>query len=197
MTENEILQIFKDSNAMLEGHFILTSGMHSPQYVEKFRVLEQPKYTEMLCKELAERFKNEKITVVVGPMTGGIILAYEVGKQLGTKAIFTERVDGKMKFRRGFTLSPSDRVLIVEDIITTGGSVQEVIDAINAVADNTTSGHPSIIGIGCLVDRSSGKAKFDYPLTPLIKIDVVAFKPDEIPNWLAKIPVTKPGSTNK
>src|SRR5258708_6544736 len=128
MTEQEILQIFIDSNALLEGHFVLTSGLHSPQYIEKFRVIEQPKYTEMLSKELAGKFKDENITVVVGPMTGGIILAYEVGKQLGTKAIFTERVDGKMKFRRGFSLSPADRVLIVEDIITTGGSVLEVIE---------------------------------------------------------------------
>jgi len=166
--------------------------MHSPQYVEKFRVLEQPKYTEMLCVELAERFKKDNITVVVGPMTGGIILAYEVGKQLGTKAIFTERVNGVMKFRRGFTLSSSDRALIVEDIITTGGSVQEVIDEIKV-----NEAHPTIAGIGCLVDRSGGKAKFDYPLTPLVKMDVTAFKPDEIPDWLAKITVAKPGSTNK
>ncbi len=191
MTETEILQIFKDSNALLEGHFVLTSGLHSPQYVEKFRVLEQPKYTEMLCKELAEKFKKDNVTVVVGPMTGGIILAHEVGKALGTKSIFTERVDGKMKFRRGFTISPADRVLIVEDIITTGGSVQEVIDEIK----NTFN--PFIVGIGCLVNRSGGKAKFDYRLTPLVTMDVVAFKPDEVPEWLAKIPITKPGSTNK
>ena len=190
MTDKEILQIFKDSGALLEGHFVLTSGMHSPHYVEKFRVLEQPRYTEMLCKELAEKFKNDGVTVVVGPMTGGIILAHEVGKQLCTKAIFTERVDGKMKFRRGFTLSPADKILIVEDIITTGGSVLEVIEEVNK------SG-AEIIGIGCLVDRSNGKAKFDYPLRPLIKMDVEAFKADEIPDWLAKIPVSKPGSTNK
>jgi len=190
MTETEILQIFKDSGALLEGHFVLTSGLHSAQYVEKFRVLEQPKYTEILCKELAEKFQNDEITIVVGPMTGGIILAYEVGKQLGTKAIFTERVDGKMKFRRGFMLSPADRVLIVEDIITTGGSVLEVIDEVKRFSS-------TIVGIGALVDRSDGRAKFDYPFKPLVKMDVVAFKPDEVPDWLAKIPITKPGSTNK
>jgi orotate phosphoribosyltransferase len=190
MTEKEILRIFRDSNALLEGHFVLTSGLHSPHYVEKFRVLEHPEYTEMLCKELAEKFRDDNITVVVGPMTGGIILAHEVGKQLGTKAIFTERVDGKMQFRRGFTLSPNDRVLIVEDIITTGGSVLEVIEEVKRF-------NPTIIGIGCLVDRSNGKAKFDYPFKPLVKMDVVAFKPDEVPDWLQKIPITKPGSTNK
>ncbi len=197
MTEQQILQVFKDSNAQLEGHFVLTSGLHSPHYVEKFRVLEQPRYTEMLCKELAGKFVNDKISVVVGPMTGGIILAYEVGKQLGTKSIFTERVDGKMKFRRGFTLSPADRVLIVEDIITTGGSVLEVINAINAVGENTNSGKPTIAGIGALVDRSNGKAQFGYPFKPLVTMDVVAYKPEECPLCKSGVPVTKPGSTNK
>ena len=190
MTEQEILQIFKDSNALLEGHFVLTSGLHSPQYVEKFRVLEQPRYTEILCREIAAKFKNENITVVVGPMTGGIILAYETGKQLGTKAIFTERINGKMKFRRGFTLSPADRVLIVEDIITTGGSVLEVIDEVKTY-------NCLIIGIGALVDRSNNKALFEYTFKPLVTMDVVAYKPDECPLCRSGIPVTKPGSTNK
>lgn len=174
MTEQEILNLLKQSNALLEGHFVLTSGLHSPQYVEKFRLLEQPKVTEALCKELAVKFKDEKISVVVGPMTGGIILAHELGKQLGAKAIFTERVDGKMKFRRGFSLSKDDRVLIVEDIITTGGSVQEVIEAINEFGAR-------IIGIGCLVDRSNGKASFPYPFKSLLKMDVVAYKPGDCP----------------
>jgi orotate phosphoribosyltransferase len=190
MTEQEILQIFKDSNALLEGHFLLTSGLHSPQYIEKFRVLEQPKYTEMLCIELAKKFKDDNITVVVGPMTGGIILAYEMGRQLGTKAIFTERVYGEMKFRRGFSLSPEDRVLIVEDIITTGGSVIEVIDVVNKF-------NPAITGIGCLVDRSNGKAKFEFPFKPLLVMDVVSYKPNECPLCKNGIPFIKPGSTNK
>lgn len=190
MTEQEILQIFKDAGALLDGHFVLTSGNHSPHYIEKFRVLEHPNYTEMLCRELAAKFENENVTVVVGPMTGGILLAYEVGKNLGTRAIFTERVDSKMKFRRGFTIKPDDRVLIVEDIISTGGSVMEVIDEVEK------SG-AEIVGIGCLIDRSGGKAKFNYPFRPLVKMDVIAFKPDEVPDWLQKIPVTKPGSTNK
>lgn len=190
MTEQEILQIFKDSGAMLDGHFVLTSGNHSPHYIEKFRVLEHPKYTEKLCKELSKKFANDNVTIVVGPMTGGILLAYEVGKDLDTKAIFTERVDGKMKFRRGFTIKPDDRVLIVEDIISTGGSVQEVIDEVKRFK-------AEIVGVGCLVDRSGGKVDFGIPLKPLVKMDVVSFKPDEVPDWLAKIPITKPGSTNK
>ena len=190
MTEQEILQVFKDSGALLDGHFVLTSGNHSPHYIEKFRVLEHPKYTEMLCKELAHKFEKDDVTLVVGPMTGGILLAYEVGKNLDTKAIFTERVDGKMKFRRGFEVKPDDRVLIVEDIISTGGSVQEVIDEVKRFK-------AEIVGVGCLVDRSGGKVDFGIPLKPLVKMDVVSFKPDEVPEWLAKIPVTKPGSTNK
>jgi orotate phosphoribosyltransferase len=195
MTEQEILQILKDSNALLEGHFILTSGLHSPQYIEKFRLLERPKLTEILCKELAEKFKNDNVTVVVGPMTGGIILAHEVAKQLGTKSIFTERVDGKMAFRRGFTLSPADRILIVEDIITTGGSVHEVIDAIhNLGLINQT---PTIVGIGCLVDRSSGRAKFDVPFKPLLTMDVVTYEQDDCPLCKSGSKAIKPGSTNK
>ncbi|HJY63540.1 MAG TPA: orotate phosphoribosyltransferase [Ignavibacteria bacterium] len=190
MTKQQILQIFKDSSALLEGHFVLTSGLHSQHYVEKFRVLEQPRYTEMLCKELAGKFVNDKISVVVGPMTGGIILAYEVGKQLGTKSIFTERVEGKMKFRRGFSLSPADRVLIVEDIITTGGSIFEVMEEVKKF--NCT-----IVGIGALVDRSNGKAQFSYTFKPLITMDVVAYKPEECPLCKSGVPVTKPGSTNK
>ncbi len=128
MTEQEILQIFKDSGALLDGHFVLTSGNHSPHYIEKFRVLEHPKYTEQLCKELARMFEKDNVTLVVGPMTGGILLAYEVGKNLDTKAIFTERVDGKMKFRRGFEVKSDDRVLIVEDILDTGRTFSFLVE---------------------------------------------------------------------
>lgn len=197
MTEKEILDIFRKTNALLEGHFVLTSGLHSPQYIEKFRILENPKYTETLCKELAGEFKNKNVTVVAGPMTGGIILAYEVGKQLDTRAIFTERIDGKMTLRRGFTISPSDNVVIVEDIITTGGSVNEVIEVVNRAG-------AKIIGIGCLADRSSpkdsfrsGTAKFEHPFKPLVTIEAVAYKPEDCPLCKSGIPAMKPGSMNK
>ena len=190
MTQQEILKILKDSGALLEGHFILTSGLHSPQYIEKFRVLEQPEYTEMLCKEIAGIYKNSGITVVIGPMTGGIILAYETARQLGVKSIFTERVEGKMKFRREFTLLPSDKVLIVEDIITTGGSVKEVIDEVKKYGS-------TIVGLSCLVDRSNGKAKFDIPYNPLLVMDVVTYPPDDCPLCKSGSTAVKPGSTNK
>ncbi len=187
MTRDEILDILKKTNALLEGHFILTSGLHSPQYIEKFRVLEQPEYTEMLCKDIADKFREDNVTVVAGPMTGGIILAFEVGKQLGVRAIFTERVDGEMQFRRGFTLSPDDRVLIVEDVITTGGSVHEVMQEVR-------KSKATIAGLGYLVDRSNGKAKFDIPAKPLITIDAITYTLEECPLCKAGIPAIKPGS---
>lgn len=190
MTQQEILKILKDSGALLEGHFILTSGLHSPQYIEKFRILEQPHYTEMLCKEIAKLYKDSGVTVVVGPMTGGIMISYETARQLGVKSIFTERIDGKMKFRRGFTLSPSDKVLIVEDIITTGSSVQEVIDEVKKYG-------AAIIGLSCLVDRSNGKAKFDVPFNPLLVMNVVTYQPEECPLCKSGSKAIKPGSTNK
>ena len=190
MTKQEILNILKDSGAFLEGHFILTSGFHSSQYIEKFRILEQPRYTEMLCKEIAGMYKNDKITAVAGPMTGGIIISYETARQLGVKSVFTERIDGKMQFRRGFTLSPSDRVLIVEDIITTGGSVKEVVETVKDSGAN-------IVGLSCLVDRSNSKAKFDVPFKPLLVMDVVNYNPDKCPLCKSDSVAVKPGSTNK
>ncbi len=187
MVSSDFIQILKDSGALLEGHFILTSGLHSPQYIEKFRVLEQPRQTERLCAALAEHFRGERVSVVVGPMTGGIILAYEVGKQLGVRAMFTERVEGVMKFRRGFTLSAEDRVLLVEDVITTGGSVMEVIEAVRQTP-------ATIVGLGFLVDRSGGKAKFPVPSHPLLTLDVVTYPPDACPLCAAGSVAVKPGS---
>ena len=119
LSNDQVLDVFKKSGALLEGHFKLTSGLHSGQYLEKFQVLQWPKYTELLCKEIAERFKNDNISVVVGPVTGGVILSYEVAKNLGVRGIFTEREEGKMTLRRGFKIEPKEKVLIVEDIITT------------------------------------------------------------------------------
>jgi orotate phosphoribosyltransferase len=190
MSEQEILDMLKNANAFLEGHFQLTSGLHSPHYIEKFRILENPVLTETLCKELADNFKDENISLVVGPMTGGIILSYETGKQLGCKAIFTERVKGKMTFKRGFRIKENDKVLIVEDIITTGGSIQEVIEVIKQTG-------AVLSGISCIVDRSNKKVKFEYPFKPLLTLDVVNYKPDECPLCKEGIPLFKPGSTNK
>ncbi len=191
MTEKEVYDLLIKTGAIMEGHFKLTSGRHSQYYVEKFNVLQQPKYTEKLCQAIAEHFKDEKIETVVGPMTGGIILAHEVGKALNTRAIFTERVDGKMTFRRGFTLHEGERVLIVEDIVTTGGSVKEVIDVVK-----NFGGVP--VAVGLLVDRSGGKVNFgDVPNFALLHMDVETFEPENCPLCKKNIPLTKRGSTGK
>ena len=190
LTEQQALDLFKQAGAFLEGHFILTSGLHSPHYVEKFRVLEHPRITEQLCAQIAENFAGEGVTVVIGPVTGGVILAHEVGKQLGARAMFTERVDGTMALRRGFTIGPGDRVLVVEDIVTTGGSVFEVLDVVKA-----TGAH--IVGLGFLVDRSGGRVAFGIPAKPLITLDVVTYPPDACALCAQGSVAAKPGSTGK
>ncbi len=191
MTEEEVKALFIETNAIMEGHFLLTSGLHSPLYVEKFNVLQHPRYTEKLCKALAEKFANDHIETVVGPMTGGILLAHETGKALGTRAIFTERENGHMTLKRGFSFSPGERVLIVEDIVTTGGSIREVIDVVREAG-----GLP--VAVGMLVDRSGGKASFgDVPHQALLHLNVTTYKPDDCPLCRDKIPMTKRGRTGK
>ena len=191
MTEAEVKELLIKTGAIMDGHFLLTSGLHSPHYVEKFNVLQQPKYTQQLCEAMAEKFKDANIETVVGPMTGGILLAHETGKALGTRAIFTERVDGKMTFRRGFSLHEGERVLIVEDIVTTGGSIKEVIEVVKA-----HGGVP--VAVSMLVDRSGGKADFgDVPCTALLHMDVETYQPEECPLCQQGIEMTKRGSTGK
>ena len=191
MTEDQVKELFLKTNAIMEGHFLLTSGLHSPMYVEKFNVLQHPKYTEQLCQALAEKFANQNIDTVVGPVTGGILLAHEVGKALGTRAIFTERENGKMAFRRGFKLAPGERVLIVEDIVTTGGSVKEVIDVV------LESGAIPV-GVGLLVDRSGGKIDFGtVPYQALLHLDVTTYAPETCPLCQNNVPMTKRGRTGK
>lgn len=187
MIEAEVKQLFIDTGAIMEGHFLLTSGLHSPLYVEKFQVLQHPAFTARLCTALAGKFAAEQVEVVVGPVTGGILLAHEVGKNLGTRAIFTERENGKMTLRRGFVIKPGERVLIVEDIVTTGGSVQEVLEVVRE--------HGGIpVGVGLLVDRSGGKVKFDVPCRALLKLSVTTYQPDGCPLCKAGVPMTKRGS---
>lgn len=188
MTETEVKELFVKTGAILEGHFLLTSGLHSPMYVEKFQVLQHPKYTEQLCKALADKFVDENIEVVVGPVTGGILLAHEVGKALGTRAIFTERENGKMTLRRGFKIAKGERVLIVEDIVTTGGSIKEVVEVVKE-----QGGIP--VGIGMLVDRSGGKASFnEVQYKALLHLTVTTYQPDDCPLCKEGQPMTKRGS---
>jgi orotate phosphoribosyltransferase len=191
MTDEKIIEIFKESGALLTGHFLLTSGKHSDKYLEKFTVLQNPKYTEKLCREIASHFKGKKIDVVVGAAIGGIILAYETAKQLGTRGIFMEREEGKLKFRRGFTVSEGERVLIVEDIVTTGGSVQEIIDELRA------NYKCEIVGVGLLIDRSGKNVDFGAGETfALARMDVKAYEAADCPQCKAGVEITKRGSKN-
>jgi orotate phosphoribosyltransferase len=190
LTEQQVKDLFTQTGAILEGHFLLTSGNHSPMYLEKFQVLQHPAYTAAMGKELAERFAGEGVELVVGPATGGIILAHEVGKHLGTRAIFTEREQGKMVLKRGFAIQPGEKILIVEDIVTTGGSVQEVIEIVQAAGGE-------IVGVGLLVDRSGGKADFGVPKKALLTLEVPVYHPDACPLCQANVPLTKRGRTGK
>lgn len=181
-------KIFTDAQALLEGHFKLTSGKHSNQYMQCAQVLQYPHYTEQLAADLAAKFKDDNIELVVGPAMGGIIVAYEVGRQLKVPAIFTERQDGKMMLRRGFTIKPGQRVLVVEDVVTTGGSVMEVIDIVKEQGGQ-------VAGVAVLVDRSSGKVDFGVKQEAVLVMDIQAWEADECPLCKEnKTPAIKPGS---
>lgn len=191
MKNKDIIEILRETGAIMEGHFKLTSGMHSSLYVEKFNVLQYPKYTEEISKKMATFFKDKDIETVVGPMTGGILLAHEVGKTLGARSIFTERVNGKMTFRRGFSLNKGEKIIIVEDIVTTGGSIKEVIEVVKSY-------EADIIGIVMIVDRSSNKLDFDgIPYFSLLKLEVEKYDESICPLCKKNIPLTKRGSTGK
>jgi len=183
---DEIIQIFKDAGAILEGHFLLTSGLHSPVYWEKFRVLQYPHYTQKLCRLIAEHFKKDNVQVVAGPTTGGIILAFEVARQLGVKGIFAEKEGETRVFRRGFTISSGERVLIVDDILTTGSSVSETMEAIQKLRS-------IIVGIGVLVDRSEQTKDFGVPLFSCLRSATTTYSPAECPLCAAGIPLVRLG----
>jgi orotate phosphoribosyltransferase len=183
---DEIIQIFKDAGAMQEGHFLLTSGLHSPVYWEKFRILQYPHHTVKLCTLIAEHFKDKNIEAVAGPTTGGILIAFEVARQLGVRSIFAEKEEGKRVFRRSLTIDKGERILIVDDVLTTGGSVREVIDAVRAH-------NGDIAGIAVLVDRTGEGIDFGFPLYSCIKAVTPAYKPEECPLCAAGIPLTRPG----
>lgn len=173
MTEQEVLDTFRKAGALLEGHFIYTSGRHGKHFLQASRVMQFPDFVEALCRALAERFKSDRVALVVGPATGGIVLAYETARHLKCRCAFTEKDStGGMALKRGIKLEPGTRVLVVEDIITTGGSVRKTIDHLR------TRG-AEIVGIGALVDRSGGEAKFDCPFHSLARLTLESFAPDD------------------
>jgi len=187
MKQEEVIEIFKKTGALLEGHFVLTSGFHSPHYFQCAIVLQYPEYLTKFSKAIADTFSNDKIDVVISPAVGGIVLGTEVGRLLNVKTIFAERKNGKLTLRRGFELEKGINVLAVEDVVTTGGSVFELIEIIKSCDCN-------LAGVGFIIDRSNGKVDFGTKQISLAKFDVVKFAENEIPDWLNKIPVYKPGS---
>ena len=187
LSHEEILGIFRQTQALLEGHFQLTSGLHSPHYFQCARVLQYPKYLDLFAGEIAGHFQSEEIKLVISPAIGGIVVGTEVGRILGVRTIFAERKDGAMQVRRGLEILSGERVLVVEDVVTTGGSVQEVI----ALADTAGA---KLTGVGYVVDRSNGKISFPSKHFSVLKMDVTAYKPENCPLCKQNIPIMKPGS---
>ena len=174
---------------MLHGHFLLTSGLHSPVYWEKFRIIENPAAAVPLCQMIARNFEGRGIELVVGPTTGGIILAFEVARLMGLPAAFAEKVpSGEREFRRGFKIRPGEKILVVDDVLTTGKSIREVFDAVAKHQGN-------IMGVGMLVDRSEGNLDFGTPLFSCLRASTPAYKPEDCPLCKAGQPLTKPGSS--
>lgn len=189
MTQDEVLQNFREAGALLEGHFVLSSGLHSPVFLQKMFIFQDPARTEVLCRALAEKIRAAygEVDVVVSPAVGGIVPGYETARHLGAKAIFVERENGEFQLRRGFAIGEGERVVMVEDIVTTGLSSRECLAAIGR--------HPGrILGAACLIDRSGGKADLGVPLVTLATLDIPAYPADALPPELAAIPATKPGS---
>jgi len=190
MTEDEVLAEFRAADALLEGHFILSSGLRSPRYLQCARLLMDPARAERIARALAARLPEETrnaIDIVISPAMGGVIIGHEMGRALGRPAVFVERPEGKFELRRGFRLDPGARVLMVEDVVTTGLSSREAIKAIEEAGGK-------VIAAASIVDRSGGSADLGVPYTSLIRIDVPTYEADALPPELAAIPAIKPGS---
>lgn len=188
VSQERVLEILKESEVLLDGHFILTSGKHSQNYMQCARILQYPHFAQELASIVVDAFKDEKIDAVIAPATGGIIIGYEIARQLGVKNYFTERENGVMTLRRGFVVNKGDRILVAEDVVTTGGSVQEVINLVKESGG-------IVVGAGALVDRSMGKADFGCKFIASYQANVVAFEASECPLCEeGKIEAYKPGS---
>ncbi|MBN2356267.1 orotate phosphoribosyltransferase [candidate division KSB1 bacterium] len=187
MTREKAIEIFKQTGALLEGHFRLTSGLHSPQYFQCARVLQYPQHAEGFCRAIADHFRDAGVEVVISPAIGGIVVGQEVARLLGCRAIFAERESNVMTLRRGFEITAGEKVLAVEDVVTTGGSIKEVI----ALAQQAGA---QVVGAAFIVDRSAGRAQFSVPFFATLKMDVVTYQPDDCPLCRQGIPVVKPGS---
>ncbi len=187
MTRDQTLDLFRRSGALLEGHFRLTSGLHSPGYLQCALVLSHPESAELIGRAIADRTRALRPTVVLSPAIGGIVIGHEVARALGVRALFAERQDGQLTLRRGFTLSDRDRVLVVEDVLTTGGSTRETMDVAKAAG-------AQVVGAGSIVNRSGGTIAFDVPLESLLDYSLPTYEADKCPLCAQGLPVVKPGS---
>ena len=189
MTEAEVLDEFRAADALLEGHFILSSGLRSPVFLQKMRVFQYPDRTERLCRALATRITEAfgPVDLIVSPAMGGILPGYETARALGCRAVFVEREDGEFRLRRGFEIAAGERIVMVEDIVTTGLSSRECIASIRQHSGE-------LLGAACLIDRSNGTADIGVPLVSLCRLDVPAYPADALPPDLAALPPVKPGS---
>ena len=180
-------QLLEDSGAILHGHFLLSSGRHSDVYVEKFRILTQPQVLSALCKEIASHFAGLKIDLVAGPTTGGIIIAFEVARQMGVSAVYVETEGGEKTLRRGQTIAKGAHVLVVDDVLTTGLSVDETVRAVSRFGGD-------VVGVGVLIDRAQEPMDFGCRMFASHKVEAESWAAEEVPDWLAKIEITKPGT---
>jgi orotate phosphoribosyltransferase len=187
MTDQEVLDLFRSSGALLEGHFRLSSGLHSNRYLQSALVLQYPDLAERLGAALAERVRHLQPTAILSPALGGIVIGQEVGRALQVRALFAERQDGSLMLRRGFSLNSSDRVLVVEDVITTGGSTRETI----SVAEATGA---QVLGAAAIIDRGGTSTRLNVPLQTLVRLEVPAYAPESCPLCAKGVPVVKPGS---
>jgi orotate phosphoribosyltransferase len=190
MTETEVLQTFRDHGALLEGHFILSSGLHSDRYIQCALVLQHPRIAERLCSELAAKLRHLDASVVAAPALGGVIVSHEVARALGLRALFTERQEGAMTLRRGFSLAPGEPTLVVEDVITTGGSTRDTMAAVERAGGK-------VVGVGALIDRSGGTVDFGVPPAALVTLSVQNYDPANCPLCQSGLPAVKPGSRTK
>ena len=187
LSENKILEIFEKTGALFNGHFLLTSGRHSNVYFQCAKVLQYPEYIEDLCSIIADEFCDQKIDTVISPAIGGLVVGQEVARQLNTRFIFAEREDNKLTLRRGFSLNEGEKVLVCEDVVTTGGSVFEVIDIVR-------NNNAELAGVGFIVDRSNGKVDFGSKQLSTVKLDVNSYLPEDCPLCNKGIELVKPGS---
>jgi len=187
VNEKEVEQLLKNTGVIMDGHFLLTSGLHSSRFMQCSQLLQYPEQTEKIARMLAEPYLEQDITVVIGPAMGGVIIAYETARALGARALYAEPVEGKMALRRGFKINPDEKVLVVEDAVTTGGSVRKVLGLLESIGVTAS-------GVAVMVDRSAGRVDFGLPTHSLLQLEVQSFSPEDCPLCQESIPLQKPKS---